>query len=667
MGTLTQNYSIRDARSYLYTGLIGLDDLGEFVAKTKDEREVYLAKAFRSIGQVVHLIQDMAAPAHVRDDPHLSVSENAQNVLNADRSHYEARTKDRPIPLAPYPIVKFNNYQPYWSGNGAGLADFTNPNFVSEDTNFNALEQGATDGKHPSPTLDINDFSIVSIQGLDPDARDARGNLLEGNLLFFGNTFTDHYTGGIVRNDRMTTRSIFDGELRKANAKPIFSLNRFNFDEQAKLLLPRAVGYSAGLLDYFFRGRLTSPKNVSFNEDRTAVSFKVFNEKPDEVAGPGNLVVLATYRSYEGAPEESQLSEPVEVTALPQAGQDILATPFRFPNQIPITVKDLKFTVAFRGQLGVESDAVMGYVFTPKPHYVFVIQEGVTLGDTGAGRETICTHPSCESGNYTILYDQEFRDRRWSINSQVLTGRFVAYGEIKRVSLAYFTGSTTLSGEGKLFINEQEIVKGNWEIGDTPEPPAAWRVEVDPELVGVTYLLRVTMGDDSTFILGLASYRFLHKEAYKEWGYFLFHGDQRPLFVLTRSNAQMNVTLGHWLTPDLLVSDFDQWELVQLSGYGEDARFSTSRREPPDYPILLYRESLSLNPTSYLQESTFLCDPCYSVDNSHYAEDLYASLPVPDFLPLPITGRYRRVYSQEELDALSVLEIEPEYYDLIFD
>jgi len=121
------------------------------------------------------------------------------------------------------------------------------------------------------------------------------------------------------------------------------------------------------------------------------------------------------------------------------------------------------------------------------------------------------------------------------------------------------------------------------------------------------------------------------------------------------------------LTPDLYVGYSDQWELVQLSGYGWGADFSNSRSEPPPpaEPIYFYRDSLDIKLDSYQQESSFRCDPCYGDDNAYYAHDLYANLPVPDYVSLTVTGQYHRVYTQAELDALSALEIQPEYYDLI--
>jgi hypothetical protein len=59
----TENlYSWIKAREYYYTALTNND---------KNFREDYLAKTFRSVGQVMHLIADSSVPEHVRNDVHM--------------------------------------------------------------------------------------------------------------------------------------------------------------------------------------------------------------------------------------------------------------------------------------------------------------------------------------------------------------------------------------------------------------------------------------------------------------------------------------------------------------------------------------------------------------------------------------------------------------------
>ena len=59
----------QSARSYFYTYLTGLSpQTGQSIASDQMTREFYFAKSLRALGQVAHLVQDMAVPAHVRND-----------------------------------------------------------------------------------------------------------------------------------------------------------------------------------------------------------------------------------------------------------------------------------------------------------------------------------------------------------------------------------------------------------------------------------------------------------------------------------------------------------------------------------------------------------------------------------------------------------------------
>ena len=57
------------ARNYFYTYLTGLDWPSEqLAAPDESTRNLYLVDTLRALGQVMHLVQDSAVPAHVRDD-----------------------------------------------------------------------------------------------------------------------------------------------------------------------------------------------------------------------------------------------------------------------------------------------------------------------------------------------------------------------------------------------------------------------------------------------------------------------------------------------------------------------------------------------------------------------------------------------------------------------
>ena len=82
---------------------------------------------------------------------------------------------------------------------------------------------------------------------------------------FYSSTVTDALSGQpSVVNGRALSSSLFDPDLQTYSTqtpKRFFALNRFTFDAAHQYLIPRAVGYSAGLINYFFRGQMeiTSP------------------------------------------------------------------------------------------------------------------------------------------------------------------------------------------------------------------------------------------------------------------------------------------------------------------------------------------------------------------------------------------------------------------------
>ena len=59
-----QNYSYRDAQSYLYRAL---------TESTSSERERNFGLTFQTMGHVIHHLQDMAQPQHARMDVHLNI------------------------------------------------------------------------------------------------------------------------------------------------------------------------------------------------------------------------------------------------------------------------------------------------------------------------------------------------------------------------------------------------------------------------------------------------------------------------------------------------------------------------------------------------------------------------------------------------------------------
>lgn len=172
---------------------------------------------------------------------------------------------------------------------------------------------------------------------------------------------------------RMTTEGLFD--LWLVETPPTYSLNRFNYDDQAQLLIPRAVAYSAGLIDYFFRGRIeASGASFTDNGSTLSVSLNVKNAidpaailawKDEDLFalgtnGPSTFVLTTQYQ--QDGNDKFVASSPVTL----DPSQDTLIKPGETSKQsltfalpaIPADATEVEFRLVFRGKLGQEEDAV---------------------------------------------------------------------------------------------------------------------------------------------------------------------------------------------------------------------------------------------------------------------------------------------------------------------
>jgi hypothetical protein len=286
------HFTIFDAREAMYRALIGKgrNALGEEfdAAPTKTERDKYWATLFRALGDIVHLMQDMGQPQHTRNDQHAG---KFPEFLTGHKSVYEAYLDCRatggqieaidnyqdyyfdscyPLTYVGYSTPVFTRYSDYFAtrdGAGRGLAEYSNRNFFTFGTNL-----GSND--YPSPSNDRSLYNEETFLRFDSLGFQRTVRFLRGNV-------TDTRTGE-TNNVRLTTESAFDyflGTFRN------YSLNVYNYDDQADLLIPRAVAYSAGLIDYFFRGRIEAedahytdaPPDSCGTPSCTGVELKVKN------------------------------------------------------------------------------------------------------------------------------------------------------------------------------------------------------------------------------------------------------------------------------------------------------------------------------------------------------------------------------------------------------
>ncbi len=417
-----QQYSYRRAREHFLKALST-----EGASSISNGRNVHWAHTFQALGHVIHHVQDMAQPQHTRNDAHADWLTSLFGLWQFHQlrhpSRFEKYSRSPPGSLKidqaiansfppAYPTYSqyFKRPRDFWSGNGHGLADYSNSNFVSQGTNFSASGQGAlsANSKYPSPvpsgfeTVTLsNAFGTEAIpQGIAKLCQDVGLEYCE--MTFYSNAWKDPLTNTAVTNRRASTVSIFDEDL---NGRPFtyslddmqvtttraYALNQLNFDAAYAFLVPRAVAYSAGLINYFFRGQMeiTLPADgiyalVDHHAQRCKdncgfgkVKLKVKNITSGEGMSAGNLRAVAKFHrnncyrddlsgdpggpafagiSCRSPEEEIVVSAPMALSVLEEQEEREIA--FTFPKVIPINATDLYLQVVFQGKLGEEVDAV---------------------------------------------------------------------------------------------------------------------------------------------------------------------------------------------------------------------------------------------------------------------------------------------------------------------
>jgi hypothetical protein len=369
-----QANSYADARNFFWRAL---------TAETDAERQKNLAMTFRSVGQVIHLIQDAAQPQHTRNDSHAGLACPLTLGLLGPKSLYEeyadGLAKAGQLTYSGYANVALPRPRDYWDDEtGRGIAEFSNRNFVSAGTNFvGPPDHLAPAPGFPSPNGAGAQTSTVDVQTVIP------GVNLNGTMTFIGTPYDDAYVVQAGFNPRTSTYSVFTSDLAAHGLLPRYTLNRLTFDAALGLLAPRAVGYSAGLIDYFFRGTLevAPPDRFTYlvapyqdgNGSFTKLKVKVRNATPGADTGTGTIQAVVRYRnahltdpllypafaSLDGEPAYA-VSKPIENASL---GREFQPLDFDFSDApIPVKIGDVSLLIAFHGPLVsqgyTEDDAV---------------------------------------------------------------------------------------------------------------------------------------------------------------------------------------------------------------------------------------------------------------------------------------------------------------------
>ena len=181
------DWSWKTIRSYFYNALTTL---------SKEEREAYLAQTFKGLGHQMHLIQDSAQPAHVRNDAHPADGagwvEGLETGTHNNLQSVVAVKSFAPNPEFPQvslavsvnglaPISQLIDTRQYIANTTPstsltwGLSEHTNSNFVSDDTIF--TEDRDTTSKHyfPYPRHNSQCYEMFEVTAASNKKKAKRG------------------------------------------------------------------------------------------------------------------------------------------------------------------------------------------------------------------------------------------------------------------------------------------------------------------------------------------------------------------------------------------------------------------------------------------------------------------------------------------------------------
>ena len=285
-----------------------------------DVRQNLWASTMLSIGHVVHILQDQASPQHARGEAHNYVCRNLESIFNQDvatrtfenfinyrvtesrrflatlpngappyvstnaceekiwRKMFGVAGQDDPPQLNPwlpslgntYPVPKFAVARRFFTtraddlaGIGAtslavlnaraGLGDYSNRGFYTEDN----MEGGFFTFPFISPPRSTADLSFTD--GVVKQIQiPGKGTVKVRGLLW---AVPDAVAPGYVDNGLINGKApiVSYGQWGFFGAlgvkRRILTLD--NYNQMADMLAPRAIAYTTGLINFFFRGKLT--------------------------------------------------------------------------------------------------------------------------------------------------------------------------------------------------------------------------------------------------------------------------------------------------------------------------------------------------------------------------------------------------------------------------
>ncbi len=293
------HFTWQDARNHYWWALT-LSKAGAFPTALDRERDAYerqvrFATTITSLGHVIHLLQDAGQPQHTRNDAH---APPFRNPFEGVDSLYEEYTEARVFGLEPeggsfaffdgtlpsidilppirlsgnqaYPIPRFRLPVFYFTTRAVdndvsqrrGLADYSNRGYFT----FGTLPRSGAYAEPPRPSVSPSTYALVSFDsGLSSGGQAVPEQVFVASVPDVINPTYDVQSGLFsgfggkvpVLRPSITNRAFelytMPG-LAPADMGLVIDETVLRYNADA--LIPRAIAYSAGMIDYFFRGRL---------------------------------------------------------------------------------------------------------------------------------------------------------------------------------------------------------------------------------------------------------------------------------------------------------------------------------------------------------------------------------------------------------------------------
>jgi hypothetical protein len=325
----------------------------------------------------------MGQPQHVRNELHVQFW-----IINEAAAFYEIYTRQFVNPtlessLQTWPafsIPEFNSVKHYWTGGpGAyiGMADVTAKNFITYKSSFSATVANDDDGDGvggtlyvtPSPEFPLPNGTTPTTYALRPELVTlyslSNGTNVKGYVNYLVGTVRDDF-GGNRGNVRLAAETQIS-RIRSANfAEP----RRFGVEDRQVIedaqsfLLPRAVAFSAGIINHFFRARVS----LSHSSGTTWT-----------LSNPTKYPMSGTYWIYAEDAAGNRAYTGIGKSATLGAGAST-------PISIELGAAPAKLIAVFQGSVGTETNMVAGAVVPYVAPPPAAIPCGGTLSANGGAK-----------------------------------------------------------------------------------------------------------------------------------------------------------------------------------------------------------------------------------------------------------------------------------------